>query len=90
MLFACAFVLAAGVGSVSTGCYFAGSDCECPDIPDLPSVKPAKRAVLHGADPTPDASPEGTLEVKGSSVVIRYVESGANIEVIYSVDRSPY
>jgi hypothetical protein len=30
------------------------------------------------------------LEVKGTSVVIRYVESVADIEVVYSVDPWPY
>jgi hypothetical protein len=88
LLFAGAFALCAGLGSASAGCY--GTDCDCPDAPDLPPVKPAKLAKLIGADPTPDAAPEGTLEVKGSSVVIRYVERGANIEVVYSVDPLPY
>jgi len=43
----------------------------------------AVREARHASEAPPsrspdaDASPEGTLEVKGSSVVVHYVESGA-------------
>jgi hypothetical protein len=39
----------------------------------------------------PPVSPQDvTLEVKGTTMIVRYVESGANIEVLYTIDPSPY
>ena len=31
-----------------------------------------------------------TLEVKGNEMIVRYVESGADIEVLYDIDPRPY
>ena len=87
VLFASAFALCAAIGSASTGCYMG--DCDCPPVPDFPSDKPAKPATIgFGAEPTPPAAPENvTLEVKGNNMIVRYVESGANIDVLYGIDR---
>ena len=91
LLFASAFALCAAIGSASAGCQM-GPNCDCPDIPDFPPAKSAKPATIgFDAEPMPPVSPANvTLEVKGTSVVIRYVESGANIEVVYGVDPWPY
>jgi hypothetical protein len=91
LLFAGAFGLCAAIGSASTGCQM-DPDCGCPDIPDLPPAKPAEPAtIVFGAEPSaPVVTANVTLEVKGTSVVIRYPEGVADIEVVYSVDPWPY
>jgi hypothetical protein len=91
LVFFAAFGVCAAIGTFASGC-LARSDCDCPDVPPLPSALSARQ--ISYAIVESDASPpldlaNGTLEINGAKVVFRYEQSGVNHQVVYKIYRKP-
>jgi hypothetical protein len=89
LAFGLAFLVSLGFGNV--GCEF-GSDCDCPATPPQPATQaPIEGLTIssYGEDGNEVASEvepdQGSIEVTGNAVVIRYRQGAADHEVRYTV-----
>jgi hypothetical protein len=84
-----AFVVSASLASLATGCF---DDCTCDPTPARPEVQAALSGLEVASYDRQGGAAEllvepanGTLEVTGDTVVIRYQQGDAQHEVVYDI-----